>query len=126
VGPLGSSPIYSEARAPMRRNSLVTTRGIVRTKVLFMKAVYSRFNEVESIDAPSFSVAQKWLQAQEYAGEIWAVGIYDDDTKVLHVVDSNPETLGGDEHYKQVIADCNAKGIDVLKIEFYTVNVGKD
>lgn len=122
----GSFPPPSLARAPMRRKSLVTNRGIVRKKALFMKAVYSRFFEVDSIDASTFTVAQDWLKMQEDAGEIWAIGIYDEETKILHVSDGRPETFGGDEDFNRLIADCKEKGIEVLRIEFYAANVGQN
>jgi hypothetical protein len=83
-----------------------------------MKALYFRHHNLEQKDCSTVIEGKAILNDIADFGEGWAVGVFDDNTKVLYldgfdnIIGQNPETV-----QSRVLRDLKAAGIEPSKLE---------
>ena len=87
-----------------------------------MRAIYTRLNAVRDIFAWDLESGASWLQEQENAGLLSAVGIYDEATKTLHVPEDRPEPFANGDGVTDYYGQLRALGIEIRKIDYYIVD----
>jgi hypothetical protein len=83
-----------------------------------MEALYFRHHNLEQKDCSTVVEGKNMLNDIADFGEGWAVGVYDDNTKILYldgfdnIIGADPETV-----HSRVLRDLKAEGIEPTKLE---------
>lgn len=85
-----------------------------------MIAIYARYGRIEKDDHDTLEEAIDFLQSIQDHGEGYALGVYDPETKIMHIEENmNIAGRGREQVLKKKLADFQKLELQIENIEYY-------